>query len=192
MSTDQYSCIVSGEYFGEEEQACVGLALSVFPACGGDTLFASMYAAYEALSDPMKHLLNGLTAIHDGAPYYREVNRIIGRDDGGKTYPSNEHPVIRVHPETQRKCLFVNRMFTTRLVGLPRSESDALLAFLFEHVRNPEFQVRFRWAPHSIALWDNQCTQHFAVWDYFPELRSGHRVTVKGSRLAGHSAPQNV
>jgi len=83
-------------------------------------------------------------------------------------------------------------MFTTRLVGLPRSESDALLAFLFGHVRNPEFQVRFRWAPHSIAFWDNRCTQHFAVWDYFPELRSGHRVTVKGSRPAGPSVPKDV
>lgn len=165
----------------------MGSILRMFsvPENGGDTLFASMYAAYEALSDRMKQMLDGLTAIHDGAPYYEEVNRIMGRDSGGKTYPKSEHPVVRVHPDSGRKCLFVNHMFTTRLVGLPKAESDAILAFLFEHVRNPELQMRFRWAPHSIAFWDNRCTQHFAVWDYFPHLRSGYRVTVKGTRPAG-------
>ena len=161
------------------------LRMFAVPPNGGDTLFASMYAAYETLSARMKQMLDGLTAIHDGAPYYEEVNRIIGRDGGGKTYPKSEHPVVRVHPDSGRKCLYVNRMFTTRLVGLPTAESDALLAFLFEHVRNPELQTRFRWAPHSIAFWDNRCTQHFAVWDYFPQLRSGYRVTVKGTRPTG-------
>ena len=161
------------------------LRMFTVPPNGGDTLFASMYAAYEALSDRMKQMLEGLTAIHDGAPYYQEVNRIIGRDGGEKTYPKSEHPVVRVHPDSGRKCLYVNRMFTTRLVDLPTAESDALLAFLFEHVRNPELQTRFRWAPNSIAFWDNRCTQHFAVWDYFPQVRSGYRVTVKGTRPAG-------
>lgn len=161
------------------------LRMFAVPPNGGDTLFASMYAAYEALSDRMKEMLDGLTAIHDGAPYYEEVNRIIGRDGSGKAYPQCEHPVVRVHPDSGRKCLYVNRMFTTRLVGLPQAESDALLAFLFEHVRNPELHMRFRWAPHSIAFWDNRCTQHFAVWDYFPQLRSGYRVTVKGTRPTG-------
>ena len=186
LHADEHSERVAGAIWHSDVSCSLeppmGSILRMFavPESGGDTLFASMYAAYEALSDPMKQLLDGLTAIHDGAPYYREVNRILGRDDGGKTYPSSEHPVVRVHPDTQRKCLYVNRMFTTRLVGLPKSESDALLTFLFEHIRNPEFQVRFRWAPHSIAFWDNRCTQHFAVWDYFPKLRSGYRVTVKG------------
>ena len=160
------------------------LRMFTVPAHGGDTLFASMYAAYEALSDQMRSFLDGLTARHDGAPYYREVNRIIGRDDGGRTYPSAEHPVIRTHPVTGRKALYVNSMFTTRLLGIPKAESDAILAFLFEHVKQPVFQCRLRWRPGTVAFWDNRCTQHFAVWDYFPHVRSGYRVTVKGERPA--------
>ena len=157
------------------------LRMFVVPPHGGDTLFASMYAAYEALSPPMQELLGGLTAIHDGGPYYRDVNRIIGRDDGGRDYPVAEHPVVRTHPVTGRRCLYVNSMFTTRLVGLPKAESDHLLGFLFEHIKDPSFSCRFRWEPHSIAFWDNRCTQHFAVWDYHPHERSGHRVTVRGA-----------
>ncbi|MCH7764580.1 MAG: TauD/TfdA family dioxygenase, partial [Candidatus Marinimicrobia bacterium] len=95
------------------------LRMFAVPPNGGDTLFASMYAAYEALSDRMKEMLDGLTAIHDGAPYYEEVNRIIGRDGGGKAYPQCEHPVVRVHPDSGRKCLYLSRMFThNSLIGL--------------------------------------------------------------------------
>jgi taurine dioxygenase len=158
------------------------LRLFTVPERGGDTLFANMYAAYEALSDRMKSYLDGLSAVHDGAPYYREVNRIIGRDDHGRAYPQAEHPVIRTHPVTGRRCLFVNSMFTTRIVGVPKTESDAILGLLFDHVRDPRLQCRFRWEPNSVAFWDNRCTQHFAVWDYFPQLRSGYRVTVRGER----------
>ena len=161
------------------------LRMHVVPPSGGDTLFASMYAAWDALSNRMKAFLEGLAAIHDGAPYYRSVNAILGRDDGGRAYPRAEHPVVRTHPVSGRRCLFVNSMFTTRIVGLPEAESDALLAFLFEHVKSPAFQCRFRWEPHSIAFWDNRCTQHFAVWDYFPATRSGYRVTVRGERPVG-------
>ena len=128
----------------------------------------------------MKKLLVGLTAVHDGGPYYREVNRLIGRDDKGREYPSAEHPVIRTHPVTGRKALFVNEMFTTRIVELPKAESDAVLGFLREHVQRPDFQCRFRWQPNSIAFWDNRCTQHHAIWDYWPETRSGYRVTIRG------------
>ena len=158
------------------------LRLHAVPDSGGDTLFASMYAAWEALSDRMKTLLDGLTAIHDGRPYYRDVNRLIGRDDGGREYPSAEHPVIRTHPETGRKAIFVNRMFTVRIVDLPALESDALLEFLFAHVERPDFQCRFRWRENSIAFWDNRCTQHHAIWDYWPQTRSGYRVTIRGDR----------
>jgi alpha-ketoglutarate-dependent taurine dioxygenase len=158
------------------------LRMRVVPPSGGDTLFASMYAAWDALSGRMKAFLEGLTAVHDGGPYYRDVNTILGRDDGGKTYPRSEHPVVRTHPVSGRKCLFVNSMFTTRILGLPKSESDAVLAFLFDHVKTPAFQCRFHWQPHSIAFWDNRCTQHYAVWDYFPQTRSGYRVTVRGER----------
>jgi taurine dioxygenase len=158
------------------------LRLHTVPPGGGDTLFASMYAAYDALSGPMQAWLSTLRAEHDGAPYYRSVNAIIGRDDGGRTYPRAIHPVVRTHPVSGRKSLFVNEMFTTKIEGLSRRESDALLAFLFEHVRRPELQCRFRWAPHSIAFWDNRCTHHMAIWDYWPETRSGYRVTIKGER----------
>ncbi len=158
------------------------LHLHTVPATGGDTLFASMYAAYDALSDTLKSWLGTLSAEHDGAPYYRSVNARIGRDDGGKSYPKAVHPVVRTHPVSGRKSLFVNEMFTTRIVGLAREESDAVLAFLFAHVQRPDFQCRFRWAPHSIAFWDNRCTQHMAIWDYFPATRSGYRVTVRGER----------
>lgn len=158
------------------------LHLHTVPPMGGDTLFSSMYAAYEALSEPMRAWLATLQAEHDGAPYYRSVNAIIGRDDGGRSYPKAVHPVIRTHPVSGRKSIFVNEMFTTRIVGLARDESEAVLAFLFRHVQRTEFQCRFRWAAHSIAFWDNRCTQHMAIWDYFPHTRSGYRVTVRGER----------
>ncbi len=93
-----------------------------------------MYAAYDGLSGRMKAYLEGLIPFHDGGPYYRKVNRTIGRDDGGREYPTAEHPVIRIHPVTGRKCLFVNAMFTKRIIDGPKGESDAVLSFLFEHV----------------------------------------------------------
>lgn len=158
------------------------LRMFVVPESGGDTLFANMYAAYDALSDRMKSYLAGLTAVHDGGPYYRAVNRTVGREDADRAYPRAEHPVIRRHPVTGRACLFVNSMFTTQVPALPKGESDALLGFLFRHVQNPRFHCRFRWEANSIAFWDNRCTQHFAVWDYFPHVRTGYRVTVKGKR----------
>ena len=148
------------------------------PSSGGDTLFASMYAAFDALSDSMQHLLCGLTAIHEGEQYYR--NR-YGRDDlRDSDYPTAEHPVVRTHPVTGRQSLYVNEGFTTRLKELSVAESDALLAFLFQHCAQPAFHCRFHWQPHSIAFWDNRCTQHLAIWDYYPEVRHGYRVTVKG------------
>jgi taurine dioxygenase len=160
------------------------LRMHTVPENGGDTLFSSMYAAYEALSSRMKELLVGLTAVHDGGPYYQEVNRVIGRDDKGHEYPSAEHPVIRTHPVTGRKALFVNEMFTHRIVELPKAESDAVLGFLRKHVQRPDFHCRFRWKPNSVAFWDNRCTQHHAIWDYWPETRSGYRVTIRGEKPA--------
>ncbi len=156
------------------------LRLHTVPETGGDTLFANMYAAYEALSDRMRAFLDGLTAVHDGGPYYRETNRLIGRDDGGRSYPSAEHPVVRTHPVTGRKALFVNQMFTQYIVGLPAAESRGILALLYEHVTRPDFQCRFRWRKNSVAFWDNRCAQHHAIWDYWPATRSGYRVTIRG------------
>jgi taurine dioxygenase len=150
------------------------------PPVGGDTLFASMYAAYETLSEPMKRLLEGMTAIHDGEHVYR--GRYEGVRDEGKVYPRTEHPVIRTHPVTGRKGLFVNRTFTTRIVQLRKHESDAVLEMLYRHVETPEVQCRWRWQPDSIAFWDNRCAQHHAMWDYYPNRRRGLRVTIKGDR----------
>ena len=155
------------------------LYMQVLPEVGGDTLFANMYAAYEALSQPMQRLLAGLTAVHDGEGLYRGR---YGTDDRGRVYPRAEHPVVRTHPVTGRPALFVNSFFTTRINGLTKSESDALLAFLFRHIETPEFACRFRWQPRSVAFWDNRATQHQALWDYFPHTRTGTRVTITGDR----------
>jgi taurine dioxygenase len=150
------------------------------PPVGGDTLFASMYAAYEALSSPLQRMLETMTAVHDGEHVYR--GRYGRNDDAGAVYPKSEHPVIRTHPVSGRKALFVNRIFTTRIVQLTRHESDGLLAMLFSHIEMPEFQCRFRWQPGSIAFWDNRCAQHHAMWDYYPQRRRGLRVTIKGDK----------
>ncbi len=149
------------------------------PDGGGDTMFANMYLAYETLSEPIRKLVDGLTAIHDGEPFYRGRYDV---DDRSKKYPRAEHPVVRTHPVTGKKCLFVNRFFTTRIVGLQRNESDAILGLLFRHIETPELSVRFKWQPNSVAFWDNRCTQHHALWDYYPNKRYGHRVTICGDK----------
>jgi taurine dioxygenase len=148
------------------------------PPVGGDTLFASMYAAWEALSAPMRRMLEGMTALHDGEYVYR--GRYEGAVEEGKVYPRSEHPVVRTHPVSGRNALFVNRTFTTRIVQLAKHESDALLEMLFQHLERPEFQCRFQWRPGSVAFWDNRCAQHHAMWDYYPHRRRGLRVTIKG------------
>jgi taurine dioxygenase len=146
---------------------------------GGDTLFASMYAAYEALSAPMQRLLEGMTAIHDGERVFRGR---YGADDRGREFPRAEHPVVRTHPVTGRKALFVNRWFTARIVQLKPQESSALLEMLHRHTETPEFHCRFKWQAGSIAFWDNRCAQHHAIWDYYPQRRYGHRVTICGDK----------
>ncbi|MEO8465578.1 MAG: TauD/TfdA family dioxygenase [Gammaproteobacteria bacterium] len=158
------------------------LHMSTVPATGGDTLFASMYAAYEALSTPMKRFLEPLTATHDGALNYTDRARRDGEDFADRTHPMAVHPVIATHPFTKRKTLYVNSIFTTRINELTESESTDVLAFLFNHVTRPDFQCRFRWRRNSIAFWDNRATQHYAVWDYYPAVRSGRRVTIRGGR----------
>jgi taurine dioxygenase len=151
------------------------------PPHGGDTLFASMYAAYEALSERMKAYLEGMAAVHDGEPVYRGTYANLGVADK-PSYPRAEHPVVRTHPVTGRKGLYVNRGFTTELLGVPPDEGGAALRYLFDHAENPLFQCRFRWTENAVAFWDNRCTQHRAMWDYWPHTRGGHRVTVKGER----------
>ena len=142
---------------------------TVPPDGGGDTQFASMYAAYDALSPKMKTYLEGLTATHDGT-------RIFGPGT-----PVSVHPVVVRHPESGRKALYVNTDFTSHINDLPRLEADRLLAFLVDHCVNPQWTVRFRWHAHSIAFWDTRCVQHQAIWDYWPNVRSGFRVQIEGT-----------
>ncbi|MBY0399246.1 TauD/TfdA family dioxygenase [Myxococcota bacterium] len=153
------------------------------PRYGGDTMFASMYAAYDALSDRMKQMLDGLKAVHDitlsatRGIRAGHVTQSLGEIQ--KRLPPVVHPVIRTHPVTKRKLVFVNSNSTTRIVGLPDAESEAILRFLYEHVKTPEFQVRLRWDERSLAFLDNRCAQHYAVPDY-DERRVLHRVTIEG------------
>ena len=156
------------------------LQIHVLPDIGGDTLFANMYAAYDALSAPIKQMLVGLTARHESEHVYR--GRYGAKEDDRREYPKAEHPVIRTHPVSGRKALFVNRGFTTRIVQLKKTESAAVLELLYRHVETPELHCRFRWQPRSVAFWDNRGVQHHAMWDYFPRRRHGFRVTVKGDR----------
>lgn len=182
MHADENSTYVAGEDW-HSDMSCdpeppLGslLYLHTIPPLGGDTVFSSMYAAWDALSDRMKALLEGLTAVHDAA---KAFGAIVAKE---QELPCSSHPVVRVHPVTGRKALYVNRGFTTRIEGVSERESEALLAFLFEHVQSPMFQCRFTWTPHAIAIWDNRCGQHMAIWDYFPQVRSGYRIQVKGER----------
>ena len=147
------------------------------PDGGGDTLFANMYLAYETLSEPIKKLLHGLRAVHDGEHVMRGS---YGVDDSGKVFPRSEHPIVRTHPVTGRKALFVNRNYTTSIVGLRRRESDSILEMLYRHMETPQFSMRFKWQPNSVAFWDNRCVVHQALWDYYPNTRLGHRVTICG------------
>ena len=151
------------------------LYLHTLPPLGGDTIFASMYAAYDALSPFMKEYLSRLTATHDGALVFNRFNR-------GKKYPISVHPVITQHPATGRKVIFVNRSFTSHINEVPERESKAVLNLLYDHLESPLYQMRFHWEPHSIAFWDNRCTQHYAMWDYYPATRSGYRVQIEGQK----------
>lgn len=149
------------------------------PAAGGDTMWASMYAAYEALSDAMQRLLSELSASHDGGGFAR-----IAKDDAQRRDLASRqtavHPVVRTHPVTGRKGLFVNSVFTKQIVGMKPAESEALLRFLHRHVETPDFSCRFRWRKDSIAMWDNRCTQHRVLADALSEYRRMERVTLIG------------
>jgi taurine dioxygenase len=147
---------------------------------GGDTLFASMEAAYRALSLPVRRFLAGLRAVHESDHVYRGRYADRGVADTGKEYPMAVHPVIRTHPETGTQSVYVNRGFTTRIVDVSLLESRAILDWIFSHLERPEFQIRVNWRQNDVVIWDNRCVQHYAIWDYWPEERCGHRVSVKG------------
>jgi taurine dioxygenase len=157
------------------------------PPLGGDTCWANMYEAHDALSIPMQEFLAGLTASHDLSKML-EVAIADGNSDADlgemkKRYPPEHHPVVRTHPVTGRKALFVNGNFTTRIDQLSEAESRQVLDLLFGHVQDPAFQCRFRWTDGTLTLWDNRCLQHYAVPDY-DGRRIMHRLTISGDRPA--------
>ncbi|MDJ0850018.1 MAG: TauD/TfdA family dioxygenase [Myxococcota bacterium] len=146
------------------------------PSVGGDTMWANMYKAYDELSPPLQELCEGLSALHDAQPHGRPDRMAV-------------HPVVRVHPVTGRKSLFVNEHFTRRIVELSHAESGMLLAYLTRWASNPRFAVRYRWTEGTIAMWDNRCTQHY-VLDDFEEERIIQRVTVMGDEPEAARAPR--
>ena len=162
------------------------LSAVVLPPCGGDTVFADLQAAYESLSPPMKAFLDDLRAVHDGN---REFGRHLAARGSGSwegrpvtSLEAVEHPVVRTHPETGRRNLFVNPTFTTRIVGLSVRESDALLELLYAHATAQEHLVRYHWSEGDLAFWDNRTTLHYAVRDYGTAHRVMQRVTIRGDR----------
>jgi taurine dioxygenase len=175
-------------YLDAPPMASMLIAREVPPA-GGDTEFANMYLAYETLSDGMKRILEGLMAINSSAA--ADVSRTredrikdSARADAKKEYVA-AHPVVRVHPETGKKALYVNSAHTIGFEGMTKEESAPLLHHLFRHQVRPDFTCRFRWRPGSIALWDNRCAQHNAINDYQGHRRLMHRITLAGDRPKG-------
>jgi len=168
------------------EQPPLGTSLyaQVIPASGGDTIWSSLTRAFESLPPAFQAYLETLTAVHTWE-ISNWTEYLLAKDHSGEQlrearakYPPVEHPVVRVHPVTGKKILYVNPTFTSHIKGLPRVQSDALLAQLFELPKVPEFQARFRWQAGSLAVWDNRSTQHYAVGDYFPQHRRLHRITI--------------
>jgi taurine dioxygenase len=160
------------------------------PAAGGDTLFANGYRAYEALSDGMRAMLDGLTGVHSAAlkstggraARMGQQTSMSGQNIEQADTLEGEHPLVRTHPETGRKALYVSANHTVRFKGMTEEESAPLIRFLLDHATRPEFTCRFRWTPGALALWDNRCTQHYALNDYDGARRRMHRVTVEGER----------
>lgn len=150
------------------------------PETGGDTLWADMAAAYEGLSPALKEWLPTLTAVHDGGIFATLRGQPV--EEFHKLYPPQDHPVVRTHPETGERSLYVSSSFTTHIKGLSKKESDWLLEHLYSQATRPEYQCRFRWQKNSIAFWDNRATQHYAVADYYPALREMERVTIIGDK----------
>ena len=164
------------------------LYAKVLPPVGGDTMFANQYLAYETLSDGMKELLDGMVAVHANGRILRTLAEGQTPTPGtegvsaGWSKMSAEHPVVRIHPETGRKALYVNEMHTERLQDMSVEESQPLLQFLYAHASKPEFTCRFKWEVNSVAFWDNRCAMHLAMNDYPGYRRLMHRVQVKGTR----------
>jgi taurine dioxygenase len=158
------------------------------PEAGGDTMWADTRAAYEALAEPLQRLCDGLSAYHY-EPYYAQMVA----EGHGNVWEGKKlerllpalHPVVRVHPETGRKNLFVNPKFTLRVKDMPESQGDGLLRLLYRHMTSPQFLVRYHWKPGTLAFWDNRSTMHFGIFDYDGQRRVMHRITLRGDRPVG-------
>lgn len=155
------------------------------PEVGGDTLWLDAGAAYDGLPESLRERIDHLTAVHDWRRTFGLVMPQEAIDELMPVYPPAEHPVVRVHPETGRRTLFVNPIFTQHIVGLSPEESDELLARLYIELRRPEYQCRFRWTPGAVAFWDNRATQHYAASDYFPQRRVMDRISIAGDTPVG-------
>lgn len=176
----------SDETFREAPPLGTMLRALIVPEYGGDTLFASMSAAYDGLSDRMQQFISGLEAIHDFKPF----RNLFDSDPASREklrvfedrYPPAVHPVVRTHPVSGRKVIFVNPQFTLSIKGMDEAESRALLELLFHQAEIPEYQYRHQWAPHTMVLWDNRSVQHYAIHDYYPNRRKLERITIKGDK----------
>jgi len=182
----------SDETFREAPPMGTMLCAKEVPELGGDTMFASMSAAYEGLSDRMRGLISGLEAVHDLKPFRAifsdsEDDRLL-LQDYERRFPPVTHPVVRVHPMTGREVLFVNPQFTIAIKDMDERESRSLLETLFHQALIPEYQHRLSWEPNMIAFWDNRSVQHYAVHDYYPRRRVMERVTISGDRPIGVDA----
>jgi taurine dioxygenase len=179
----------SDETFRAEPPMATVLCAKEVPALGGDTMFASMSAAFEGLSARMRNFISGLEGVHDLKPF----RALFGDSEEDRKnlqrfelqYPPQLHPVVRVHPVSGRKVLFVNPQFTIAIKDMDERESRSLLDTLFQQVLTPEYQFRLHWAPHTIAMWDNRSTQHYAIRDYYPQRRYMERVTIRGGPVTG-------
>jgi taurine dioxygenase len=179
----------SDETFRAEPPMATILCAKEVPAIGGDTMFVSMSAAFDGLSDRMQQFISGLEAIHDLKPF----RALFGSSEEDRKnlqrfellYPPQVHPVVRLHPVSGRKVLFVNPQFTIAIKDMDERESRSLLDTLFHQALIPEYQFRHHWAPHTIAMWDNRSTQHYAVNDYYPQRRYMERVTIRGGPVTG-------
>jgi len=188
--TDQWH---SDETFREAPPLGTILRARVVPEVGGDTLFSSMTAAYTGLSERMKAYIHGLESLHDFKPWrplftsaeahQKKLREIEAR------FPNPWHPVVRVHPVSGRRILNVNAQFCTRIKGLKDDESSMILQYLYSRAAIPEYQLRVRWQPHTIVMWDNRAVQHYAPHDYYPQRRTMERVTVAGDPVVGVAGP---
>lgn len=184
--TDQWH---SDETFRLAPPAVTILRAKVVPEYGGDTLFASMTAAYTSLSERMKQYIHGLEAIHDFKPWRHlftssEAHQARLRELE-REFPNPSHPLVRVHPVTGRRLINVNAQFTKHIKGLKDDESQMILQYLYSRAQIPEFQLRVKWQPDTVVMWDNRSTQHYAPHDYYPQRRTMNRVTVAGDSVIG-------